>query len=250
MSQESIEQVITRALNHTSSSPAAADVLRLYLELPRIILRPNKAVPGTNVPFKVRSSFEAAYTDAEAATAAGIVWLGAIAYLCFLDEVGTALRRTDKVATANSSVERSLELFSNVDPNSGAALYALRCALAHDYSLVNIPRSPSKQRQLALRHAFQLHDGGRSLLVEFPATPWDGDFLKVEETLVDIAKLRDVARGVHAEVYRLHRQGLVALALDGAETRRRYFFVHPVDAADWNRQEVADARAAGQVVGG
>jgi hypothetical protein len=102
---------------------------------------------------KVRSSLEAACTDASLSDGA---WLATIGFLVLFDQIGTALERTDRPTQGGSSVELALEhtdrptqggscvelaleRFSGVQEAECAGLYALRCALAHDFSLVNLP---------------------------------------------------------------------------------------------------------------
>ena len=100
------------------------DVLDAYLFVPRIRLSYHQH-PSMGVPVHVRSSFEAAFTDA--LTSHGS-WIGAIGDLVFLDQVGTALTRTDLVASDPTSLERALERFSDRRANERAAIYALRNA--------------------------------------------------------------------------------------------------------------------------
>lgn len=244
MVPEPLDDVIARCLDGNPSDPDAADVLRLYLELPRVVLAPNADDP-TLAPMKRRSSFEAGYSDARYAAESGIVWLAAVGHLAFLDQVGTALRRTDVVASGPSSVECALELFGTVDARTGAAIYALRCALAHDYSLVNMAEKVSNpSRREALRHAFVLRGHGGLSVVEFPSEPWDGDPQHVAQTFVDLRLLALLVADVRDQILQLQQQGLLQLAIDPAEARRRYFFVHPVDVWEWDQQQRTDERGA------
>lgn len=214
--------------------------------LPRVVLSYHEH-PNMGVPMKVRSSFEAAFSDAMAAVEAGVVWLSAIGLLCFLDEVGTAVRRVDRPdldGTRPSSVEQALARFTELDEAERAALYALRCALAHDYSLVNMADRQSAARTALLRHAFSLtNDPDDESLIVLPDTPWDGNLNQVVETKVNLASLVAVARRCRDRVLELHRAGLVALALSPVETRRRYVFTHGASIEEFDARRRADEQA-------
>lgn len=217
--------------------PSGHDLLDAYLFLPRIKLSYHEH-PNMGVPIRVRSSFEAAFTDA--ANARGS-WIGAIGDLVFLDQVGTALTRTDANAHDPSSIERALERFSDLDAKERAAIYALRNALAHDFSLVNNP-SRNKPRDADLRHAFNLELDGASPLIVLPDPPWDGNPSTVNVTHVNLARLAELTAEVRQRIFACYAKGVLALALSPEETRRRYIFTHGASIEDFDEQQNADQR--------
>lgn len=218
-----IGEVVARALDREVGQPSDGDILRLYLQLPTVITSYDRPVPRQ---LKVRSSFEAAFTDALNVSNGGTSWIGAIGYLCFLDQLGGALRRRDRTPTAANDLETALELFADLAASDRAALYALRCSLAHDYSLANLADNVGAGRRHLYRHHFQLWPARqREELVTLPTEPWDGNVWFVNDTQVDLGRLEDLAHLVRDEVLDLHHRGLLILALPAAEIRRRYFFV-------------------------
>ena len=220
--------------------PAHDDVLTAYLFLPRIVLSRHEH-EHLGVPMKVRSSFEAAFGDA--ASARGM-WLAAIGDLVFLDQIGTALTRSDYDDIEHewpiSSPERALERFSDLAERERAALYALRNALAHDFSLVNKSKSRDTERRDQLQHAFVLHHETQRPLIEFPSEPWDGNPLDINETHVHLGLLAELTAGVEAHIHACYDQGTLRLLLSAEETRRRYIFTHEAPSEEWEDQRRAD----------
>lgn len=142
---ESIELVIERCMKIGERSASAADVLRLYLELPYVVPYPN-GVRGV----KHRSSFEAIFEDA--ATASG--WLSTLGFLSFFDQIGKVLCRTGgpSLPAELNRMERALAKFGDcteLSEGDWAALYALRCALMHDYSLIKSARHEGRRESRA-----------------------------------------------------------------------------------------------------
>jgi uncharacterized protein (DUF433 family) len=217
--------------------PSGDDLLDAYLFLPRIKLSYHEHT-NMGVPVRVRSSFEAAFTDA--ANAHGS-WIGAIGDLVFLDQVGTALTRTDVNAQDPSSIERALGRFSDLEAKERAAIYALRNALAHDFSLVNNP-SGNRPRDADLRHAFNLELDGASPLIVLPDRPWDGNPSTVNVTHVNLARLAELTAGVRQRIFECYANGVLTLALSPEETRRRYIFTHGATIEEFNEQQNADQR--------
>lgn len=227
-----LDQAMDRAFAK-AASPTPDDMLALYVELPRIRL-----VDGT--PIKARSSFEAAYTDARIAIENGIVWLAAVGCLCFFDEVGNAVRLSGQKQEP-TEFETALVQFGQLAPQDAVVLYALRCALAHNYSLVNVGRGG---RAALLTHAFVLdNDPSAQWLIKLPSAPWDGvDMANVagRETHVNLSRVFDLLDVVHQAVIRSHQQGDLELAHAPDETRRRYIFTHHVPVDEWDDQQPSD----------
>lgn len=225
------------------ADPTHDDVLAAYLSMPRIVMGYHEHA-HLGVPMKVRSSFEAVSTDA--ASARG-TWLAALGDLVFLDQVGTALTRTDHEDISRkwkiSSPERALERFSDLAERERAALYALRNALGHDFSLVNRPDTSHSERREQLQHAFVLHHDAQRPLIEFPDTMWDGEPMAVHETYVHLGHLTELTDRVRARIFEVYDSGNLRLVESAEETRRRYFFTHEALTAEWEDQRRTDNRA-------
>jgi len=184
------------------------------------------------------SSFVAALRDARQATGrdpdTGTViedmntgnWLGAIGYLLLLDQISTAVQPASATAAHNQSkaILRALEWWApGVTEKEGKAIYALRCALAHDYSLFNQNNDPD------LQHKFRLHRGQRSL-IQLPAQPWQGNSDSSSthnQTTVSLRVLGDSVEQVVSEVVKAHDRGELQIGnnLQPANMLQRYSFV-------------------------
>jgi hypothetical protein len=150
-------------------------------------------------------------------------WLGAIGYLAFLDQVGTAVfSKTLGSPHEDPGILRALRSFSTIGGSQEAeALYALRCSLAHDYSLVNRSKKPLR------RHLFQLEDDPSAPLITLPLRVWDGDPANVDaadDTIVGIPALCDLGEEIAANVRDCYRRQDLALGIpEGPDwVRHRY----------------------------
>ena len=95
-----------------------------------------------------------------------------------------------------------------------AALYALRCSFAHDYSLINIPLD---DRRADLFHMFQLVWTVGGPLIELPPTPWDGTFglgIPSHRTVVNLFEFEELTESVVVEVQDLARRDELELGSD------------------------------------
>lgn len=194
------------------------------------------------------SSFSAALRDARGATGRGpdgkvvepersASWLGAMGYLAFLDQVGTAVRSVDFQRPAGDrqpALRRALAQFapSWVTEEHGLVLWALRNSLAHDYSLFSQHRDRSGQLVVdSSRHFAFSFDVEGDELIQRAEAQWSGvlhpDELPIEcRTVVSLRQLGDLAERVRARVVEEHACGRLRIALDGGadEMNVRYRF--------------------------
>lgn len=195
------------------------------------------------------SSFSAALRDARGATGrdeSGEVeipeksasWLGAMGYLAFLDQVGTAVRLEDFAAEPSEpALRRAIRQFSPVSRPDAFALQGLRNSLVHDYSLFSQYAPGGKVAVGSDRHyAFVFEVEGEEL-VQRAAQPWSGilhpDELPFEcRTVVSLRHVGDLAESVRARVVEEHARGRLRIALDGGadEMSVRYRFMFGTDA--------------------
>jgi hypothetical protein len=192
---------------------------------------------GTNVGF---SGFTGGLQDARQATGrhpeTGVKcpgqahgsWLGTIGYMSILDQIGTCFTRAQRAgALASNTIVKALLLFAAAAPPEAEALYALRCSLAHDYSLSNVYRKNHLIVPARTHHFYLCVGTGR--VVSLPRTPWDGEYNhrnKGNETTIDVEAFGDLVEGVYQNLLTLNDQGelMIALKLGAAELVGRYSF--------------------------
>jgi hypothetical protein len=151
-------------------------------------------------------------------------WLGALGYMALLDQVGSCLKPKDKNEDGNE-IRKSLKYFSSLRDPEIEAIYALRCAFAHNYSLVNV----NTQRQ-DRRHVFTLCQGDTAPLVRLPRVPWDGAFDAVNadsRTVVNLEAFGDLVESACTSAREQATQDNLEISLAGGvdELLVRYFFV-------------------------
>jgi hypothetical protein len=121
-------------------------------------------------------------------------WLGALGYMALLDQIGKCFRPQRKDTVEGNSIHKALTYFTTLGSADIEALYALRCAFAHDYSLINV--NPNNGH---LTHRFHVWDGPSGSVVTLPKVPWDGNFeTKSAEnvTSVNLEKLGDLVEEI------------------------------------------------------
>ena len=220
---------------HDTSAGTLGDRERLALDR---YLRPL----ANDSPEPVISCFVAALRDARYTTGRDLdtgvmvepeqpaLWLGALGYLAFLDQVGSAVRRDGwKRPLDMKCIEAALAQFApHVTEPERQALYALRCAFAHDYGLMN--PVDNQRKRTAYQHAFELRETGGPL-VTFPDRRWKGHIAdpgtpSPDPTVVNLSALGDTAEHVAADVLAAHAAGVLRTATeDPVELERRYLFV-------------------------
>ena len=151
-------------------------------------------------------------------------WLGALGYMALLDQVGSCLKPKG-MNVDGSQIKKSLAYFSDLSDPEIEAIYALRCAFAHDYSLVNINQS-RQDRQ----HIFTLYQGDTAPLIKLPRVSWNGDFSTVTVDYRTVVNLEAFGDLVEAVCKRAREQAAkddleISLPRGVSELLLRYFFV-------------------------
>jgi hypothetical protein len=150
-------------------------------------------------------------------------WLGALGYMALLDQIGSCLKPKDKKGVRNE-IEASLKYFSDLSKPEIEAIYALRCAFAHNYSLVNVNARQDR------RHVFTLGQGDKlPSLVQLPRVPWNGVFEKIgvdSQTRVNLEAFGDLVESACQNARKQAEEGSLEIALAGGvkELLVRYFF--------------------------
>lgn len=150
-------------------------------------------------------------------------WIGAIGYFTLLDQISDCFRPKGVASSQYKDLRTALEHFTPLDAPKRDALYALRNAFTHDYSLYNIGKPP-------LTHHFSVTRGAAiGAVVILPKTAWDGDYMNRvpdNQTTVNLAVFGDLVEDVVATILSLHTAGNLEIALkDGSdELVCRYLF--------------------------
>ena len=168
------------------------------------------------------SGFVAALGDGGAATGRdenGMVvdddktghWLGAVGWMVLLDQIGTCFRPQPtagavRMASGRRSLLDALRWwYSELPEPEAKALYALRCAFAHDYSLWNQHADPQ------LQHCFVVTRDPVQL-VKLATVQWNPPDppTPTNQTIVSLRRLGDVCEEIVSRV----RSAAVADELD------------------------------------
>jgi hypothetical protein len=155
-------------------------------------------------------------------------WPAAICYLIALDQFGTVFGSTDVESTFPQSFHKALDSFTGLTEDEIEALYALRCSLAHDYSLLNRHRNQKRQ------HVFHLIPDGSGSAVQLPATPWDGSLADISQASLTVINLRvvgDLVESVAQTITAADATGSLRRNLADDEARARYRFAILTPAA-------------------
>lgn len=140
-------------------------------------------------------------------------WLGAIGYMALLDQIGTSFRPSATDVVEGNSIRKALQYFSALSCDEIDALYAMRCAFAHDFSLYNI--NVDRPR---LTHCFRLEPGPAQPVVTLPATRWDGDFSTRSTdntTIIRLEAFGDLVESICSQLFELANAGELEVELDG-----------------------------------
>ena len=158
-------------------------------------------------------------------------WLGTVGYLIIVDQLGSALKPASEpegtFSSETTSFERCLRRFSpECSTQTISALYGLRCALAHDFGLIN---PPQEGRRLRLQHRLYALTPASIELVTSPVPPWDGKLDPLpapsSATTVNTRQLADLVEAMVASL-RAGPIDSLRIALTGGvqELRLRFFF--------------------------
>jgi hypothetical protein len=166
-------------------------------------------------------------------------WLGATAYLIMLDQVGKVFKVNGAPDTFDHPIGLAISHFTPIqDEAIIEALYALRCALAHDYSLFNRDKHGTRPMR---DHAFNFTADTVSPLVEFPSSKWNRIYKDPpleQTTVVNLRRVGDLGETVVRSLRRHHREETLGLRLSLDEFEWRYGMLFRLgDAEDSERTD-------------
>lgn len=138
-------------------------------------------------------------------------WLGALGYLVLLEQIGKCFAVAGEPVQKHEPAASALVSFGGVRRDEARALYALRCALAHDFGLQN-----RNEKHRYLQHQFTLLAVPGEPLVRLPAATWSGKRSdRSHVTVVNLYELAEVSELVARTVVEKARDGRLELILDG-----------------------------------
>jgi hypothetical protein len=158
-------------------------------------------------------------------------WIGAIGYITILDQVGKCYRPSSKERIKDakmSPIKKALFYFTDLKEKEVEAIYALRNAFHHDFSLLNLDEERRRPKYI---HHFQVNAHPTDHIVRLPTTQWDGDIdnrNNENATYVNLQALGDLVENIYTKLLKLESNGQLELELAGRETelKARYIFYH------------------------
>ena len=160
------------------------------------------------------------------------VGLGTIGYLVLIDHIGKCFKLKGAPRTEKHAFRAALRIFGSLwdhqlNEAKISALYALRCALAHDYTLYNIPDKPAKHPDLI--HHFGVCGAG-SPFVTFSNTTWDmnlkNNISHDQETWINLERVQDLAEGMYRKLRTLAKTNDLEVNLnEGPEALRKHYIL-------------------------
>jgi len=153
-------------------------------------------------------------------------WLGAIGYLSLLDQIGKCFKpRAASTINNENSISKALKYFATHIPDAEVdAIYALRNAFAHDYSLYNI-----NANRPSYTHHFTVIQSPVHPLVRLPQIQWDGNIANRTQnnlTVINLEALGDTVEQICLSLLQLANNNDLEVTLAGGsdELIQRYSF--------------------------
>lgn len=151
-------------------------------------------------------------------------WLGAIGYMALLDQIGSCFKPRVEPIQPGNTISKALHYFSTLTASEIDALYALRCAFAHDFSLYNINHNNS-----ALTHCFKVSGGASGSIVTLPTQRWSGNYQNKPDdahTVINLELFGDLVESICVKLFSLANSVDLDVALEGGsdELLQRYAF--------------------------
>jgi hypothetical protein len=155
-------------------------------------------------------------------------WLAAIGYFALLEQIGNCFKPKETLVRVHGNengIKKALKFFSKLTKEEIAALYALRCAFAHDFSLSNLKTEGSKRV-----HTFRVTEGSGTPLVLFSKANWDGSYQDIKSettTTVNLELFGDMVEDLICRLTDMAQKDQLSIVLKGGaeELEKRYSFV-------------------------
>lgn len=155
-------------------------------------------------------------------------WLGAVGYMALLDQIGSCFKPKSVSVISGNTINKSLGYFTRLSQKEINALYALRCAFAHDFSLYNINKG--KQN---LTHRFKVGVLPGMPVVTLPQQQWTGNYQDSGDqyqTIVSLQSFGVLVEDVCANLFKLWTDDNLEVVLAGGsdELLQRYSVIKKV----------------------
>jgi hypothetical protein len=142
-------------------------------------------------------------------------WLGTMGYITILDQIGKCYRPKSKVQLekSKSAIIKALSYYTSLNDLEINALYALRNAFFHDFSIYN------KDNPKYL-HQFIVYNHPTNPVVVLPKSNWDGKFKNISNdnaTYVNLQALGDLVENIYKKLIELSDLDDLEIELEGKE---------------------------------
>jgi hypothetical protein len=131
--------------------------------------------------------------------------------MALLDQIGSCFKPVSCPTETKNSIKKALSYVTSMNHDEIDALHGLRCAFAHDFSLVNININTNWPK---LTHHFEVADGPDGEIVKMPEEPWCRDYRhsKPENvTRVDFEKLGDLVEDICRQIFEIAMSATAAI---------------------------------------
>lgn len=123
---------------------------------------------------------------------------------------------------STNGIVSALLNFSDLEKKDRYTIKALWNALAHSYSLTNIPKKEKYYEHS--RHLFAYHITGDFPLIQYPDNKWNGDYNQIESrTWIQINKLFNLIEIIVKSILDKIGNDEIELQMDIAELETRYY---------------------------
>jgi len=147
-----------------------------------------------------------------------------------LDLIGSTFKKKSDRAFAPNSIEYAVNTFAldliDFDSQKASALYALRCAFAHDFNLLNV-----NEKKLHLQHKFNVYAEPTQNIVTMPKEPWDGKIASKSfkdlsnVTFVNLWAFGDMVEEIFVRVIDGISDGTLEIQMDTPTLINKYTFM-------------------------
>lgn len=144
-------------------------------------------------------------------------WLGAIAYLLIVDQIGECYETSKVIPNVGSPFRKALHYFSDLSECDSKILYGLRGSLVHNYSLVSrYKRDPKNPWDYC--YVFELEADSDSSLINTPQEKWTGDISLIDRkkhsTRIILKKIGDLVEGIYKKLCYFNKENNLNLTAD------------------------------------
>lgn len=157
-------------------------------------------------------------------------FIALINYLLILDLIGEVFGLKGFTTKKNNNIYKALKQFApTISEKDIETIIALRNSLAHNYGLVNIPKSETENS--TKRHKFILLHFESSFLIKYPTTIWNGDFKEKSEdksTQISTTKLIELIEQSYKNLVKASEDNEIELKLSGGieELKSRFTIMY------------------------